>query len=103
MAKNGRGFDERSSDTNSRSGDQPKGWKAELQEIIDANVHKRANNRQASHRTMELNAQVLFAIFGTLHHKLNRPIHPRNLAEAHIKLLAQYWYTENKAPATDAQ
>ncbi|MFM0632172.1 integrase domain-containing protein [Paraburkholderia xenovorans] len=100
MAKNERGFDERPGNTSSGSVGEPKGWKAELQDIIDANVHKRANNRQASHRTKELNARVLFAIFKTLHHKLNRPIHPRNLAEAHIKLLAQYWYTENKAPAT---
>lgn len=100
MAKNERGFDERASDTNSRSSEQPKGWKAELKELIDANVHTRANKRQASNRTVELNARVLFAIFKTLHHKLNRPILPRNLAEAHIKLLAQYWYTEGKAPAT---
>lgn len=100
MAKHERGFDERSNDTTSRSVQEPKGWKDELQDIIDANVHRRANNRQASHRTMELSAQVLFVMFKTLHHKLNRPIHPRNLAEAHIKLLAQYWYTENKAPTT---
>lgn len=96
MAKHERGFDERSNDTTSRSVQEPKGWKDELQDIIDANGHKRAN-RQASHRTMELSAEVLFVIFKTLHHKLNRPIHPRNLAEAHIKLLAQYWYTANKA------
>ncbi|MGY6126712.1 integrase domain-containing protein (plasmid) [Paraburkholderia strydomiana] len=100
MAKHERGFDERSNDTTSRSVQEPKGWKDELQDIIDANAHKRANNRQASHRTIELSADVLFVIFKTLHHKLNRPIHPRNLAEAHIKLLAQYWYTENKAPTT---
>jgi integrase len=100
VAKNGRDFDERSSGMHSRSSEQSKGWKAELQEIINANVHKRANSGQASNRTMELNARVLFAVFKTLHHKLNRPIHPRNLAEAHIKLLAQYWYTEGKAPTT---
>ncbi|MGF6931181.1 hypothetical protein OKW41_000320 [Paraburkholderia sp. UCT70] len=102
MAKNERGFDERTNDTGTGFGGERKGWKAELQELIDAKVHRRTNNRQASHRTMELNAQVLFAIFRTLRNKLNRPIYPRNLAEAHVKLLAQYWYAEKQGARDDA-
>jgi integrase len=100
MAKNDRGFDERPNDVSDKGAPETKGWKAQLQEIIDGNVHKRVNNKVASNRTMQHNSEVLFVIFKTLHYKLNFPILPRNIAERHVKTLVRYWYEERRAAAT---
>lgn len=78
-----------------------KGWKAMVQEIITANVHKRVNGRVASNRTMEHNATVIFVAMKTLHYKLNAPVkNPYNLRDKHIEKLVVYWLQEGKAAAT---
>jgi hypothetical protein len=80
---------------------EPKGWKALVQEIISANVHRRVNGRVASHRTMEHNATVIFVAMKTLHEKLRMPVkNPYNLGDKHIQKLVQFWYLAAKAPKT---
>ncbi|CAN7804296.1 integrase domain-containing protein [Paraburkholderia hospita] len=100
MAKDERSFGEGTSDAAGGGQRETKGWKAQLQEIIDENGHKRVNGKVASHRTRQHNAEVLFVVFKTLHQKLNLPIYPRNIAERHVKTLVRYWYTEVRAAAT---
>ncbi|WP_166618377.1 integrase domain-containing protein [Paraburkholderia madseniana] len=100
MAKDARGIDDRTNDAGEKGATETKGWKAQLQEIIDANVHKRVNGRVASNRTMEHNATVLFVAFKTMHYKLGLTPLPRNIAERHIRTLARYWYEEGRAAAT---
>jgi hypothetical protein len=46
-------------------------WQSRVNEILDANLHRRFNNRVASHRTVEHNRTVINCAFNTWHDKLN--------------------------------
>jgi integrase len=77
-----------------------KGMHALLQEIINANGHKRIDGRVASNRTKQHNAIVIQKAFDTLHNVLRAPIQPHNLGDRHIAKLVQYWYEEGRAART---
>lgn len=80
--------------------DSPGGWRRELQTLIDRHAGVRVNGNAASHRTRELTASVLFAVFGTLAGLGFKLQNPRNLGERHIEALVRHWHWQGRAVAT---
>ena len=76
------------------------GWRKELQTIVDRHAGMRMNGNIASHRTRELTASVLFAVFGTLAGLGFKLQNPRNLGERHVEALVRHWHWQGRAVAT---
>ena len=76
------------------------GWRKELQTIVDRHAGMRMNGNVASHRTRELTASVLFAVFGTLAGLGFKLQNPRNLGERHVEALVRHWHWQGRAVAT---
>ncbi|MBB5547452.1 site-specific integrase [Paraburkholderia fungorum] len=76
------------------------GWRRELQTIVDRHAGIRVNGNVASHRTRELSASVLFAVFGTLAGLGFKLQNPRNLGERHVEALVRHWHWQGRAVAT---
>ncbi|VVE36545.1 phage integrase N-terminal domain-containing protein [Pandoraea soli] len=76
------------------------GWRRELQTVVDRHAGVRVNGNVASHRTRELTASVLFAVFGTLTVLGFKLQNPRNLGERHVDVLVKHWHSEGRAVAT---
>ncbi len=80
--------------------DTPGGWRRELQIIVNRHAGVRVNGNVASHRTRELTASVLFAVFGTLAGLGFKLQNPRNLGERHIEALVRHWHWQGRAIST---
>jgi integrase len=80
--------------------DSPGGWRRELQTIVNRHAGVRVNGNVASHRTRELTASVLFAVFGTLAGLGFKLQNPRNLGERHIEALVRHWHWQGRAVST---
>lgn len=76
------------------------GWKAALQELIDANAGARVNGNVASFRTRELAATTLFNAFNTLHAIGHRIQKPKNFDNSHVEALVTYWYEKGHGVGT---
>ena len=71
-----------------------------LTSILFENAFKRTNGRTASHRTTTAYGEVLKMCFDQLHELGFRLQNPRNLSEAHVEALCQYWHREGKQVST---
>lgn len=66
-----------------------KGWKDELQSIINANLTIRDNGKTASNKTQSDRATFLFAFFHMLREK-GYAVSPCNLKQKHIQVACDY-------------
>jgi site-specific recombinase XerC len=78
---------------------QRRGWKSELQGIIDANNHLRVNGKAARHKTKEDRAKFLFKMFTDLH-GMGSGVQPRNFKEKHIRMVCEKFVADGLSPAT---
>jgi len=67
-----------------------KGWKDELQSIINRNLSVRANGNIASYKTKSDRATYLFGFFNLLK-KMGYAVSPRNLKPKHIQVACDYY------------
>lgn len=81
-----------------------RGWKAQLQEILDEHAGTRDNGNVAAFRTRDQACTMLFACFRTLREVLGFRIeNPHNLNEMHIAALVGHWYRNDRAVTTMRQ
>lgn len=76
-----------------------KGWKEELQHLINKNNATRVNGKVASNKTQADRAAFLFKFFHDMR-SMGYAVSPHNIKQKHVQAACEHYESQNLSPAT---